>query len=218
VVKNKRCAKEYFEKEFEHEDPFHFFTSGYEQCKYKKEIGLIKNRVIPKRILEIGCAEGAHTKLLAEAFPKAQITAVEISSNAIGRAEKNLDEIKNVKLINADIVDYIENFPNNFFDLIVWSECIYYIGDRLTTCQIFEFLKMIAKKLRSNGLLCMTNMITPYNGDMLSTKTSLSEKPVMECYHLMLSYIMKAIHKSSYSDYKKEEKKSHEYQIWIFKK
>jgi tRNA1(Val) A37 N6-methylase TrmN6 len=60
-----------------------------------------------QKILEIGSAESAQTLLLADQFPKANITAIEIYSNALRRAEDNLKPFADgIELINADIAEY----------------------------------------------------------------------------------------------------------------
>ncbi|MDM7912871.1 MAG: class I SAM-dependent methyltransferase [Methanotrichaceae archaeon] len=97
----------YLEEKFVRPDPWRYLTSPYEQTKYRRQIDVIKDRrPEPKRILEIGSAEGAHTLILAESFPSARITAVEISSKAIVRARERLENHKDrIELVNADIDD-----------------------------------------------------------------------------------------------------------------
>jgi len=100
MKKNKDWSKEYFEKEFEKPDPWKFFSSDYEQTKYRRQINFIKDRKSnPERILEIGCAEGAHTKMMVQEFPNTEIIGIDISETAIRRA------ISNVKIICADIIE-----------------------------------------------------------------------------------------------------------------
>jgi tRNA1(Val) A37 N6-methylase TrmN6 len=98
---------DYFEEKFEEPDPWKYFASSYEKIKYRRQLDIIQDRCPnPDKILEIGSAEGAQTLLLAETFPEAKITAVEISSKAIQRAEYNLAAHKNrLELINDDIAN-----------------------------------------------------------------------------------------------------------------
>ncbi|HUV02366.1 MAG TPA: class I SAM-dependent methyltransferase [Desulfobacteria bacterium] len=77
-----RWGKEYFDEKFEREDPWEFFTSDYEQRKYRRQIDVIKDHISGSlnAILEVGCAEGVHTRMLAKVFPYVEITGLDISS------------------------------------------------------------------------------------------------------------------------------------------
>ena len=60
----------YLEEKYSNPDPWKYFTSPFEQKKYHRQLEAIEDRnPFPGRILEIGSAEGAHTLLLAQAFP-----------------------------------------------------------------------------------------------------------------------------------------------------
>ena len=207
-------TKEYFEKEFEKKDPWKFFTSDYEQKKYKRQIYLIKDRKKnPKRILEIGCAEGAHTIMLSQEFPQAKIDAVDLSDTAIQRAKETV-ESNNVQFICAYMIEYIDKIKDGAFDIIVWSESVYYIGNRLNIKDIFEFFEKLVKKLKREGVLCMANIINQTEGP----ESPLTKRQIMECYFSMLSNFIKPINKSIYLEYKKESGRHNEYQIWLFER
>jgi hypothetical protein len=45
-------------------DPWDYWTSEYEHRKYHEQISLVAQFGTPKRILEIACSTGAHTKQL----------------------------------------------------------------------------------------------------------------------------------------------------------
>lgn len=207
-------TKEYFDSGFKDKDPWYFFSSSYERRKYLRQLVLIKDRIsTPKSILEIGCAEGAHTSMILDIFPEAEIVGVDISSVAIKRAIENVKSDK-VSFITADIINYINNIEDNFFDIIIWSESVYYIGDRLTLRDTFEYFDKIISKLKSGGLLCMANIIDQKD----APETPLTRRPIIKCYFSLLSHFTEPIHSSSYLDYKLESNKYYEYQIWIFEK
>lgn len=211
---NDEWANEFFEDEFEKQDPWKFFTSSYEQKKYIRQINLIKDRKPnPKKILEIGCAEGAHTKIINEVFPSAKIVAVDISYRAIKRAEKNIHSDK-INFIQADIINYINFFQNNEFDVIFWSESIYYIGDRLSTRHMFDFLEKVIKKLDKNGLICLANIINQAD----EVESSITKRSIMKQYFNMLRDCSNLVHFSVFVEFKKESNQKYEYQIWIFKR
>lgn len=57
------------------------------------------------RILECGCLEGGHTMLIAEAFPAALITAVDVRESSLDRARflMRLRQIDNVRFLQDDL-------------------------------------------------------------------------------------------------------------------
>lgn len=210
-----KWTKEHFDREFENPDPWRFFSSEYEQTKYKRQIDIMKALAAsPKRILEMGCAEGAHTIMLARAFPRSQITAMDISSLAIARAGNNLAKYLNVKVEQADFTEFLSGVRDSYFDIIIWSESIYYMGDRLALRELPEFLEKVVNKLAKNGILCMANIIDQQN----APETPLTRRPLMECYYLMLSSLAEPVHRSTHLERKAENKQTHEYQIWAFRR
>lgn len=211
--KNNRI-KEYFEMQFQTTDPWHYFTSLYEQKKYQRQLILIKDRLVkPMSILEIGCAEGAHTKMIMQEFPEAEIIGVDISLKAITRA-KRLIKSNRVNFVCGDITTYIDNI-DNFFDIIIWSESVYYIGEGLGLPDIFKYLDKLISKLKSGGLLCMANIIDQQN----APETPLTRRPIMNCYFALLSHFIKPVHSSCYLlEYKKENDQYFNYEIWLFRK
>lgn len=214
MTENKIWTKEYFEKEFENPDPWKFFSSDYEQKKYERQIVFIKDRIPhPERILEIGCAEGAHTKMIAQEFPETEIVGVDVSSIAIHRAKENV-KIDKVEFLKADIIECIDNIPDRYFDIIIWAESIYYIGDRLSVREVFEFFGKIVSKLKQRGILCTANIIDQPD----APETPSTKRPIMECYLYLLSCLAETIHRSTYLEYKKESDRYYEYQIWLFNK
>ncbi|TFD94499.1 bifunctional 2-polyprenyl-6-hydroxyphenol methylase/3-demethylubiquinol 3-O-methyltransferase UbiG [Jeotgalibacillus sp. R-1-5s-1] len=99
------------------------------EASTKKAISLVplpKDQAI--RILDIGCGTGIHTMLLAEAFPKADITAIDISEEHLEVLKEKLKifqledriQVKNQSMFDLD-------YPEGTFDLI-WSEGTIYIA------------------------------------------------------------------------------------------
>lgn len=212
----KKIGKKYFDEEFSKIDPWELFTSEYEKRKYQRQITAIeKFSDSPGNILEIGCAEGAHTIRLANKFPEAKIVGIEISVKAIERVKENCQEYENIELIEADIIEHIDNLPSNFFDVILQSESIYYIGAELNFPEMYEYFSKIVKVLRNNGILVMANIV-----DQLDTpETPLTKRGIMEAYYTMISYLAKPIYTMEYEDIKKElGHYKHKYHIRVFKK
>lgn len=84
----------------------------------------IKNGLIPPRfdhaieILVAGCGTGQHAIQTASSFVNSTVTAIDLSTASLSYAKRKTNEfnIKNIKFINSDILEF--NSPNKKFDLI----------------------------------------------------------------------------------------------------
>jgi len=78
------------------------------------------------RILEIGCGTGFFTKLLAELYPHAHITATDISQDMLNVAKNSLSAFKNISYELADG----ENLQlSGQFDLIISNAAFQWFND-----------------------------------------------------------------------------------------
>lgn len=142
--------RDYFEREFKTEDPWSYNTSPSERAKYLKQIDLIKLLVPePREILEIGCAEGIHTGMLALAFPQARIVAVDISPTAVARAKQRCRQHSNVVFMDGDINLLLRRsiLPYRRYDVILQSESLYYMF--LNHCIRFRLVGYVLDLLNS---------------------------------------------------------------------
>ncbi len=206
---------DYFEDKFAKPDPWMYFTSPYERTKYQRQLDIIKDRSQnPQEILEIGCAEGAMTLLLARSVQDARITAVEISSKAFRRAQENLKQFDDrIELINADIAEYLAQLKENHYDVIIWSESIYYLGARLSQVAIYDLLSKTLSSMKAGGLLITANTLDLPESIPESVMT---KRPLIDCYYVMLSGLASPISRSTYVEEKMN--RMYEYQIWAFEK
>ncbi len=204
---------DYLEEKFAKPDPWKYLTTPYEQTKYKRQIEIIRDRrPQPRRILEIGSAEGAHTLMLLESFPSAAITAVEISSNAIGRARERLGHYKDrVKLTNADIIEHEPQIEGDSFDVCIWSESVYYVGARTSLNETYHLLEKIVGKLHPGGILVMANTVDLHED---IPESVITRRPIIDCYYRLLSSLAAPALKATYFDEKLG--RVYEYQIWAF--
>ncbi|MFH0914135.1 MAG: methyltransferase domain-containing protein [Chloroflexota bacterium] len=86
--------KDYFEKVFQKADPWEYGRSGYERANHRRQLEAVKLLYPqPGQFLEIGCAEGVFTALLANAFPQASVLGIDLSRVAVARA-KELEQLK----------------------------------------------------------------------------------------------------------------------------
>jgi trans-aconitate 2-methyltransferase len=56
-------------------------------------------------VMDAGCGSGLLTKLLAQRVPRGKVYAVDVDSNMIKQARRNLKDFENVELVQSDIAD-----------------------------------------------------------------------------------------------------------------
>jgi len=115
------AGREDFEKLFEQADPWHY-GSPYEREKYRRQLELLPPGRVG-RALELGCAEGHFTAMLAGRV--SHLIAADISPTALGRAEARCGDLENVEFLALDIAT--DELPGRF-DLIFCSEVLYYLA------------------------------------------------------------------------------------------
>lgn len=74
------------------------------------------------RILDIGTGTGVLSLMLAQRYPQAQLTAVEIDDNAVMDATRNFQEspfAERIRLIHASFQDFLGDQPLESFDSVV---------------------------------------------------------------------------------------------------
>ena len=73
--------------------------------------------ILPKCLLDIGCAAGSSIKAMNSIWPRAHYTGIDVSEELIRIAEENLKDV-NAELVVADAVEYK---PREQFDIIIAS-------------------------------------------------------------------------------------------------
>jgi SAM-dependent methyltransferase len=101
-------------------DPYHFDTDPYEQQKYARLLDALGARRF-RCALELGCAEGVFTEMLASRC--AELTAVDISKTALARAAHRLEGCPNVRLEQRTLPF---DCPAGPFELIVCADVLYF--------------------------------------------------------------------------------------------
>ncbi|HSR91736.1 MAG TPA: polysaccharide deacetylase family protein, partial [Gemmatimonadales bacterium] len=101
-------------------DPWAYETP-YEQTKYQQTLGLIPGGRI-ERALELACAEGRFTRLLAPRVER--LIAADFSQVALQRAEA----VAGAANVQFQLLDLAHDDLPGPLDLIVCSEVLYYLG------------------------------------------------------------------------------------------
>ena len=81
----------------------------------------------PQRILELGCGTGNLTKLLADRWPSARITAVDISAGMLEQTAAKIGDTDNLELIPASFEAL--DFPAGSFDLVASSLALHHLAE-----------------------------------------------------------------------------------------
>ncbi|MBH0111339.1 glycosyltransferase [Novosphingobium sp. YJ-S2-02] len=138
---------DFWEKLYDADDPWDYGNS-YELRKYQQTLDILGDRRFG-RALELACAEGNFTRLLARRCD--EVIASDISLKAVEHAREVLAGHDNVSVVQLDLVS--DPLPG-MFDLIVCSEVLYYTSDYDA---IYRFAERAAQHLAPGGLLVMAN-------------------------------------------------------------
>ena len=80
---------------------------------------IVKNKINPNKILELGTGSGAISIALLKTFPKSEIIATDINIKALELAKKNATKNKVIDQISFICCNWLDSFVNSNFDLIV---------------------------------------------------------------------------------------------------
>jgi predicted TPR repeat methyltransferase len=102
-------------------DPWRFATSAYERDKYQATLSAIGSARCA-RAWEVGCSIGVFTHALAERCDA--LLAVDVADNALAQARQRCADLPQVVFQRMRIPT---EWPEGHFDLIVFSEVLYYL-------------------------------------------------------------------------------------------
>jgi spermidine synthase len=108
---------------------------------------LLPPRFSPQKVLILGLGAGSVAEVIAKRWKEASITGVEIDPTVIkiGRKYFSLNKLANLRLVNADAVEFVEGLGSQKFDLIL-VDC--YQGHQIPgNLQTLAF----ARKLKNHG-------------------------------------------------------------------
>jgi SAM-dependent methyltransferase len=142
--------------EFEpREDPWNYATASYQQDRIQRELEMLDgvHAAAFQNALEVGCAEGRFTEVLA---PRCEsLLAADISSVALARARRHLQNHPQVHFAQWDL--RVDPVPDTY-DLIVIVHALEYIRNPL---YIRKARTKLVDSLRPGGyLLVGTMMVT----------------------------------------------------------
>ena len=125
------------------EDPWGYGASAYERTKYGHTLEVLPPGRLG-RALELACAEGHFTALLAPRV--GELLATDISTAALGRAAERCRGLPHVRFAPLDLAR--DPLPGRF-GLVVASEVFYYLKDR---GELARVARKVAAALEPGGL------------------------------------------------------------------
>lgn len=201
--------KNYFEKVFQRPDPWGYALSHYEKIKYERQLGAIRDfSGQVESILEIGCAEGLYTAMMAEAFPGARIMGIDICSKAIERAKDYCKHCPNVEFMEADIIELFrhDKLPPRSFDVIIQSELLYYIFPRLFFgLKLWTYFKDTVNLLKDDGVI------------VASSGINIETRYLMGVYYLILKRLSRPVWEARYREWNELRHRNITYDVKVFK-
>ena len=99
----------------------------------------------PKKILEIGCGTGLLTSQLLKRFPRAELTATDMSGQMLEIAQANLAKDRSTLPLKFELLNPEIELIKETYDLIVASMVVHWFQDPVET------MKRICKALDHNG-------------------------------------------------------------------
>lgn len=135
-------------------DPWRFATSDYERDKYADTVGALPPGRY-QRAFEVGCSIGVLTRQLAASCD--ELIAVDVSESAVKQAETRCEDMPWVQFATMDVRSA---WPDGSFDLILFSEVLYYLG----IDGIHEAATRSLARLSPNGAIILVNWHGPTDG------------------------------------------------------
>ncbi len=112
----------FFDHFFDEGDPFGFDIHPEERLKFRRTLEVCGDAA-RGRVLELGCAVGSFTELLA---PQASdVLAVDVSPAAVAQVRRRMESHPHVA---ARAMQVPADYPDGPFDLVVASDVLYYLS------------------------------------------------------------------------------------------
>ncbi|UEM11404.1 nodulation S family protein [Bradyrhizobium barranii subsp. barranii] len=112
------------ERELAVDDPWRLDTSAFEQQRYAQMLRMSRRDGDAASALEVGCAAGAFTEMLAPLCER--LTVVDVMPQAIERTRLRTGKWSHISWVTCDIQRFS---TTEQFDLIVVAEVLYYLRD-----------------------------------------------------------------------------------------
>jgi trans-aconitate methyltransferase len=130
---------------------------AYDQRNRINALKALIQRIDPSSVMDIGCGTGDFVELVKQECPACNITAIDISNEAIASSRKRFAGVEGVSFYAEDL--QVAEFDTEHYDLLVSITVLQHITDHK---ELHKLLKKIGKALRPNG--CFVFLENVYHG------------------------------------------------------
>lgn len=198
-------------------DPWGFYESDYERRKYERTIAALADRRPPgavESILDLGCGNGAATKLIADRYPDADVVGVDIAETALETARERAPEATYER---ADIGEFVRR-TDRTFDAVVDLECLCYLAADHSVTEFIEFADALRGILAPDGWFVSTHVHMP-RGDEVTIEQAGTARTVRTA----LETAFERVGRERYVDRKQvaldpDEPAEQPYEVWTFRR
>lgn len=170
-----------------------FFLNLFLLARYQKILTEIENLAFDKKILDVGCGDGALDWLIYKKT-KAKIWGIDSSIKAIEIAQKKFKDLKITA--NFEVSSgYKLKFTSGFFDVVILADVIEHVQ------YPEKFLREIKRVLKPSGELIISSVI---KGKIKEDKLHVKEFSGKEFYSLLNKYFKIKKHLKSHDYYLKK--------------
>ena len=146
---------EYFDRLYASDpDPWKFASSAYERDKYAATLAALPRQHFT-RAFEVGCSIGVLTRQLAARCDA--VLAVDVAEAALGGAAARCQDLPHVQFARMVVPG---DWPPGAFDLILFSEVLYYLDDADRAAAA----RLSLQALSPGGALVLVNWHGPTDG------------------------------------------------------
>lgn len=155
-------ARAFFDRLWAESDPWKLDASELDQRRYARQLELLAGRRY-ERALEIGCAGGSFTRMLAPLCT--ELVALDISEHAIARARQASDGGEGVEFRVANVMD-LDFEHEGTWDLVLLTETSYYIGWLYPMFELGWLAHSLNAATRPGGRCLLADTISREDGIM----------------------------------------------------
>jgi len=113
---------------------------------------LLERNIRPKRVLEIGCANGRRLNNIQKVF-NCECFGIDVSDEAIEDGKTNFPNVA----LNVAFAESL-NYENDFFDVIIFGFCLY-VCDRE---KLFKIAAEADRILKNKGVIIIKDFCPPF--------------------------------------------------------
>jgi len=139
-------------------DPWGFATSDYEREKYAATLAVLPRQHFV-RGFEVGCSIGVLTRQLAARCDA--LVAVDVAETALAQARERCAGLDGVRIARMAVPG---EWPDGGFDLVLFSEVLYYLGPSGGADGIAEAARRTLACLQPGGAVLLVNWRGPTDG------------------------------------------------------